>query len=64
MRHLKEEGSITSWEAFMEYGITRLSAIIYDLRHKSGMSIKADNVTRTNRYGNLVNFSKYSLEIE
>ena len=30
--HLKEFGSITSLEAIQEYGATRLSSIIYDLR--------------------------------
>jgi len=30
--HLKEYGSITSWEAIQEYHITRLSAKIFTLR--------------------------------
>ena len=30
--HLIEKGSITSWEAIKEYGATRLSAIIFNLR--------------------------------
>ena len=32
--HLIEKGTITSWEAIKEYGATRLSAIIYNLRNK------------------------------
>ena len=32
LRHLKQIGHITSWEAIKEYGITRLSAKIYNLR--------------------------------
>lgn len=62
VRHLNEHGSITSWEAFSEYGITRLSAIVFVLRHESGMDIKSETVTRTNRYGNTVNFAKYTLK--
>lgn len=32
--YLKENKTITSWEAFEIYGITRLSAYIYELRKK------------------------------
>ncbi len=32
--HLKNQPSLTSWEAIMKYHITRLSAVIYDLRHE------------------------------
>ena len=61
-RHLEENGSITSWDAFTEYGITRLSHIIYKLRHREGLGIGAHTVTRNNRYGNPVNFSVYTYE--
>lgn len=57
--HLLEFGNITSWEAFMDYGITRLSAIVHKLRHDEGMGIGSETITKKNRYGNLVNFSKY-----
>ena len=61
LRHLKDEGSITSWEAFMEYGITRLTAIIWILRHEEGLDIETKNITKRNRYDNVVNYAKYSL---
>lgn len=61
IRHLEEEGQITSLEAFREYGITRLSAIIYKLRDE-GMGIKTETVTAKNRYGNKVAFAKYFVE--
>lgn len=32
LRHLKQHGHITSWEAITKYHITRLSAKIYNLR--------------------------------
>jgi hypothetical protein len=32
LKHLKKHGSITSWEAINAYGITRLSARIFDLK--------------------------------
>ena len=62
--HLYKRGSITSWKAFERYGITRLSAIIYDLRHTNGLHIESENITRKNRYGNIVNFVKYNLAEE
>lgn len=61
-RHLQEEGSITSWEAFMDYGVTRLSALIYVLRHEEKMNIESHTITKKNRYGNITNFVKYTLE--
>lgn len=64
IRHLEDEGFITSWDAFMEYGITRLSAIIYILRHNEGMDISSQAMTTKNRYGNIVNYAKYTLNKE
>ena len=34
LKHLKENGSITTMTAFRRYGITRLSGRIYDLREQ------------------------------
>ena len=47
-QHLKDYGTITTWEAFTDYGITRLSAKIYNLR-KSGLNIKSELMTKRNR---------------
>lgn len=46
LKHLQEHGSITAKEADQLYGCWRLSARIYDLRHKHGVTIKAEK-TRT-----------------
>lgn len=59
-KRLEKEGSVTSWQAFVNYGITRLSAIIYDLR-REGMDISSEIITKRNRYGNTCNFAKYTL---
>jgi predicted methyltransferase len=40
--HLEKYGSITSWEAIKKYNITRLAAIIFDLRDE-GNKIYASN---------------------
>lgn len=58
LRHLEDFGSITTWEAIQEYGITRLSDKIYILRNK-GIHIESENITVKNRYGNSTTFSKY-----
>lgn len=58
LQHLKNHGSITSMEAFMEYGCTRLSARIRDLREE-GHSIAAIRETGRNRDGGKVTYARY-----
>lgn len=53
--------TISSFEAFKELGVTRLSAIIYDLR-KKGYSITSEDEKTVNRFGSTVVFSRYKLE--
>ena len=61
LQHLMEKGSITSWEAIKEYGATRLSAIIYQLRHKYGLNIITEDIEFIDRYGSKATFAKYLL---
>lgn len=58
--HLVEHSTITSWEAIKEYGITRLSDVIFRLR-KEGFEIVSENTSSVNRYGNKVSFATYTL---
>ena len=60
--HLIEKGSITSWEAIKEYGATRLSAIIYNLRYKKGMNITSERIEFVDRYGNKSFYANYIYE--
>ena len=57
--YLKEHGKITSMEAF-DFGITRLSAIIFKLR-KRGYVITTERVQSVNRYGGACNYGVYHL---
>lgn len=57
LRHLKDKGNITTFEAFTEYGATRLSAIIFELRKK--YIITDEWIERVNRYGENIRFKKY-----
>ena len=61
-RHLLDHKTITSWEAITDYGITRLSAVIYDLRHLEGLAISSKRISAKNRYGEPTSFVKYVLE--
>lgn len=58
--HLESLGSITSWEAIQEYGATRLSSIIYNLR-KKGYKINTETIKFTDRYGRTAMCAKYVL---
>lgn len=60
--HIKTFGKITSLEAFAQYGITRLSAAIWVLRHEKGLEIADAYVERVNRYGDVVRFKAYYLK--
>ena len=52
---------VTSMGAFA-LGITRLSAIIYNLRHNHGLDIITNKCTTVNRYGHVTNFAEYVLK--
>lgn len=58
--HLESKGSITSIEAFSRYGVTKLSAIVFDLR-QMGYDIQTIPVETTNRFNEKVTFAKYKL---
>lgn len=58
LKHLQEHGSITSYEAFMRYGITRLSGRIFDLRRKGYA------VTTVMRHKNGKHYAAYMMEVE
>lgn len=62
-QYIKDFGSITTFEAFKELGVTRLSDKIYRLK-KKGCKINSENVTSKNRYGHNVTFSKYYFDEE
>ena len=61
LEYLKGFGTITSWEAIKEFGATRLSAIILNLR-KKGYNISTEFETAKNRYGKITKYGRYTLE--
>lgn len=60
LRYLQDYGSITSCEAIEQYGNTRLSAKIYNLK-ADGYKIEGEMVKDTNRYGESVSYKRYEL---
>lgn len=60
VQYIQDWGSITSFDAFMDLGITRLSARIFDLT-RQGYRFKVERVSKLNRYGEKVSYNKYSL---
>jgi len=62
MWHLKTYGKITSWEAIKEYGATRLSGIIFDLKAE-GYNIKTNLIKKENRFGNTTTFANYEYAV-
>lgn len=53
--HLERGWSITSLDAFKKYNVTRLAAIIHELRHKDGMQIIDLNASTK------ANYSRYKM---
>ena len=60
LNHLRNIGSITSMEAFNLYGVTRLSAIIHDLRDM-GFPIHTIMIDGKTRFGDSAKYAKYIL---
>lgn len=61
IRHMKEVGVITPMEAMAQYGIMRLGARIWDIKHK-GYHIRTEIITGKNRYGEPTRWASYRLE--
>lgn len=60
IEYIKDWGSITTYEAFNDLGITRLASRICDLK-KMGYDFNVERIGKTNRYGEKVTFNRYSL---
>lgn len=60
MKYIKEFGSITTFQAFMELGITQLAARICELEGK-GVVFKKEPFNVSTRYGTKVRCMRYSL---
>ena len=57
--YLRAKGSITSLQAIQNYGITRLSAVIFDMIEKGHVFKKEHQVKVTNRFGEVNRVTRY-----
>ena len=60
LEYLKTHRGMTTYDAFIEHGNTRLSDTIYRLRRK-GYKILSVNLDVTDRYGDACRISEYRL---
>lgn len=60
LKFMQDTGSITSWQAIQQFGITRLSAKIFNLR-REGYEITNEMRFAKNRYGEQIHFVEYKL---
>lgn len=63
MQYMKDFGKITTFEAFTDLGITRLSARIFDIANE-GVKIGRKTKCAKNRYGEPVHYMEYWIESE
>ena len=59
--HLKKYGKINTIQAYDLYGATRLSAIIFNLRHSYNMTIESQEIKFTDRHGRKSSCANYCL---
>lgn len=62
IKYIKDFGSITSYQAYIDLGITQLATRIKELKEQ-GYSFNYEWISKKNRYGKNVAFKKYSLEV-
>lgn len=63
LEYIKDFGSITSYQAFLDLGITRLSARIFELKNK-GYEFEDEFVKTKNRYNETILYKKYKLIVK
>ena len=61
LRHMQELGPISSYDSFLLYGCTRLSARIFDLKEQ-GHDIKSRMIVKKNSEGKTVHYFEYFIE--
>lgn len=61
LQYIKDFGSITSWQAYADLGVTQLATRISELKSRGHEFVKT-RVTATNRYGDKTHFDEYRLK--
>ena len=63
LRHLETYGSIDPRQAYFDYSIMRLAAVIFNLKEE-GHNIKSESITSKNKFDEPVSYAKYTLVIK
>jgi hypothetical protein len=59
--YIKRYGSITSWQAYADLGITQLAARIFNLKER-GYEFETERVNTKNRMGEATHYDIYRLK--
>lgn len=62
--YMKQFGSITSFEAFKDLGVSRLSAVIFEIKRKQSKPIYSKTIKVQNRYGEDANVKRYAFRMQ
>lgn len=62
IKYIKDFGSITSYQAYIDLGITQLATRIKELKEE-GYSFNSRWIHKENRYGKPIKFKEYKLEV-
>lgn len=62
LKYLNEHGSITTYESYSKLFVTRLSARIYNLKHKYQVDFEEEWIHSRNIYGQPIRYKKYILK--
>lgn len=60
LQYLHDFGSITSWQAYADLGVTQLGARLQELEER-GYVFTRENIPTKNRYGENTHYTKYAL---
>lgn len=60
LQYINDFGAITSYQAYIDLGITQLSTRITELKEQ-GFVFEYEWIVRKNRYGKNIRFKKYKL---
>ena len=60
LKYIKDFGSISSWDAYKDLGVTQLGTRIFELKQK-GYVFSKERIKTKNRYGNDSHYDKYRL---
>lgn len=61
IQYINDFGAITSYQAYIDLGITQLATRIKELK-KQGYSFNTEWICKKNKYGKPIKFKQYKLE--